>query len=92
MGRVIDEYEVDECSWSIRDGTLYIHGKVTCPNGEITVDAYSVTPRFLWWSKKEYIGSRSNAFSKGRFYIEIDGVDEDIDDLAIECHVEPEDD
>ena len=91
MGRAT-EHEVDEWRWSIVDNTLRIHGKVTCPNGEITVDAYSVTPRFLWWSKKEYIGSRSNTFSKSRFYIEIDGVDDDIDDLSIECNIEPVDD
>ena len=91
MGRAI-KYEVDEWSWYIDDSTLYIHGKVTCPNGEITVDAYSVTPRLLWWSKKEYIGSRSNSFSKSRFHIKIDGVDDDIDDLSIECNIEPVDD
>lgn len=89
---VIDEWhpEIDD------DGTLHIHGTVTCPSGKIIVKAYSVTGKFLWWvTEEEFIGGRSNYFEDSIFYVAIDGVDGDdidIDELSIRYTIEPEDD
>ena len=82
---------IDEWRWRIKKGTLHIHGTVTCPNGKIFVKTYRVT-EFLWWTMEEkFIGGRSNSIEHSVFYIRIDGVDNDIEDLLIRYTIEPED-